>query len=206
LPVAWDFETMSGVLVSVLLWDFGNTLADERWMRRAPASFPGWSRAWSDVMAMLANDWDSGRIRDHVVFDAMAERTGMTIQDVERHVEHCCRSLMFNRAAWRVAAEHRLPQALVTVNPDLFIDRIVPEYRLEAIFDVIAVSCAEGTTNKVSLCLRALERLDFRDDRSGALLIDNQEDVVTAWKGVGGAAYWYRDDAAFESDLVDLIR
>jgi hypothetical protein len=37
LPVGWGFETIRRVGL-VLLWDFGDTLADERWMRRPPAS------------------------------------------------------------------------------------------------------------------------------------------------------------------------
>ena len=143
---------MIGVPVSVLLWDFGDTLVDERWMRRAPDGVPGWPAAWSDVMAARSTDWDTGRAREDVVFAAMAERTGMTVDHVEAHADVCCRSLIFHPLAWQVAAQKRLPQALVTVNPDLFLKRVVPRYGLEEVFDVIVVSSSEGTTDKIQLC------------------------------------------------------
>jgi hypothetical protein len=42
------------VPVDVLLWDFGDTLVDERWMRRSPADRPEWAAGWAEVMADLA--------------------------------------------------------------------------------------------------------------------------------------------------------
>lgn len=140
------------------------------------------------------------------MFTAMAESSGMPVDAVERHAAACCRSLEIHHAAWRVAVEHRLPQALVSVNPDLFLKRIVPEYGLEEIFDVIVASCAEGTTDKVRLCERAVDRLGFRGHRRDALLIDNREDVVQTWETSGGTGYWYRDDASIEADLRELSR
>jgi hypothetical protein len=92
------------------------------------------------------------------------------------------------------------------VNPDLFLNRIVPEYGLEKIFDVIVASCAEGTTDKVPLCERALDRLGFCGDRRNALLIDNREDLVNAWEAGGGTGYRYRDDTIFKADLAELTK
>jgi len=82
----------------------------------------------------------------------------MPLDGVERHAAYCCRSLVFNRAAWRVTVEHRLPQALVTVSPDVVLKRIVPEYGLEEIFDVILASCVEDRGNP--------HRADLREDRA----------------------------------------
>jgi hypothetical protein len=191
---------------AVLLWDFGDTLVDERWMVRSPASCPGWSLAWSEVMRLHADDWNVGRLNERDVFGAMAERTDLTVEQVERHADDCCRSIVYNRAAWRVAAEQRMPQALVTVNPDLFVSRVVPAHALAEVFEVIVVSCIEGTADKVSLCENALDRLGFDGDRRDALLIDNREDLADAWRSSGGSAYCYGDDAAFEAALPDLFR
>ena len=47
---------------AVLLWDFGDTLVDERWMRRAPAGVPAWEAAWTSVMDDLADDWNVGAV------------------------------------------------------------------------------------------------------------------------------------------------
>jgi hypothetical protein len=197
--------TISDVSAAVLLWDFGDTLVDERWMLRAPASCPGWSSAWTEVMRLHANDWDVGRLHEGDVFAALAERTGMPVDAVERHADDCCRSIVYNRVAWRVATEHRMPQALVTVNPDLFVSRVVPAHGLAGIFEVIVVSSVEGTADKVRLCGKALDRLGFDGDRREALLIDNREDLVEAWRSSGGSAYCYRDDATFEAVLPNLL-
>jgi hypothetical protein len=192
-------------VTAVLLWDFGDTLCDETWMRRAPDSKPTWTAAWRDVMDAVADDWDTGRIDERAVFAAMAERTGMTTDAVARHAAECCGSLVLHPVAWRVATERRRPQALVTVNPDLFVLRIVPEYRLESIFDEVVVSSVEQTTDKVQLCEIALARLGYTGDRRGALLIDNREDLVGAWRANGGSAYLYRDDASFQTDVDELL-
>lgn len=189
----------------MLLWDFGDTLVDERWMRRVPDGFPMWEKAWSAVMADMADDWNVGLVHAAEVFDALAHRTGMTPQAVEAHARLCCQRLDVNATAWRVASERRMPQAIVTVNPDLFADYIVGSYGLGAIFDEIVMSFAEGTADKSALCSRALDRLGFRGDRSKALLIDNRRDLVEAWTAAGGAGYWFHGDEAFEHDLPAIL-
>jgi hypothetical protein len=52
----------------VLLWEFGDTLVDERWMRQCPADCPGWEEASVAVMAELADAWNVGAVRSPEVF------------------------------------------------------------------------------------------------------------------------------------------
>ena len=113
--------------------------------------------------------------------------------------------LVFDETAWRVATERRLPQALVTVNPDLFSEYVVPAQRLRAVFDVIVTSSAERTADKSTLCEIALRRLGFYGRRSDALLIDNRFDLVEAWRNVGGAGYWFESDNQFKRELPRLL-
>jgi hypothetical protein len=141
----------------VLLWDFGDTLVDERWMRRCPDVSPHWEDAWVATMAELADNWNVGAIRAPDVFAALADRTGMTLQAVEDHAGDCCARIVFNPTAWRVACERRRPQALVTVNPDLLDEYVLPAYPLAEVFDVIVVSHTENTVDKSALCLVALD-------------------------------------------------
>jgi hypothetical protein len=70
--------TLKAVRTSVLLWDSGDTLADERWMRRAPDGCPTWETAWNAVMVEIADRWDVGRASSSEVFGALASQTGMT--------------------------------------------------------------------------------------------------------------------------------
>lgn len=189
----------------MLLWDFGDTLVDERWMRRPPADFPTWEIAWADVMAEVAEDWEVGRASCGDVFDSLASRTGMTIGAIEAHARECCRQLVFNPTAWRVAKERRRPQALVTVNPDLFAEYVVGEHELASVFDTVVVSALEGTADKNELCVRAIERLGFDGARSQVLLIDNRPDLIEAWRRSGGSGYWFRTDEQFARDVPALL-
>jgi phosphoglycolate phosphatase-like HAD superfamily hydrolase len=190
---------------AVLLWDFGDTLVDERWMRRPPAEFPTWEAVWLDVMGDHADDWNVGRVGRAEVFGAIAERSGMSAAAVKSHARTCCERLLFNETAWRLASERRLPQALVTVNPDLFADFVVPAHGLDDVFDVIVMSFEELTDDKPTLCDIALDRLGFTGPRSDALLIDNRRDLVEAWRDVGGTGYWFQSDQQLRADLPSLL-
>jgi FMN phosphatase YigB (HAD superfamily) len=190
---------------SVVLWDFGDTLVDERWMRRTPPSCPTWESVWVETMDELADEWNVGRLSARDVYSALAARSGLSIDDVEAHAIACCRQLTFHRAAWRVATERRWPQGLVTVNPDVFEDHIVPAYQLDSVFDVIVTSCGEGTGGKVRLCEIALDRLEYEGNRGDVLLIDNRADLVEEWERSGGRGYWFRTDEQFARDLPTLI-
>ena len=190
---------------AVLLWDFGDTLVDERWMLRAPATCPTWPNVWSEIMSTRADGWNVGAFRSPEIFAALAARTGMAVEDVEAHARDCCRLLAFNETAWRVATERSLCQALVTVNPDLFCEHVVPAHCLRAVFDVIVTSSAEQTADKPTLCEIALDRLRFDGDRSDALLIDNRLDLIEGWRNVGGAGYWFQSDERFKHDLPRLL-
>ena len=191
--------------VELLLWDFGDTLVDERWMRRSPASCPEWEQAWVESMETLADDWNVGALGSAEVFVDLARRTGMPVDAVAKHARECCSRLIFHPNAWRVATERRRPQAIVTVNPDLFTDVIVPMHRLAEVFDVIVCSAAEGTTHKSDLCLRAISELGGAHDPARALLIDNRRDLVDDWRAIGGVGYWFRGDDRFSEDLLDVL-
>jgi FMN phosphatase YigB (HAD superfamily) len=190
---------------AVLLWDFGDTLVDERWMRRPPELCPAWPEVWVEAMEVHADDWNDGTIGRAEVFASLAERSGMSVADVETHARECCARLEFYRNAWRTATERRFRQALVTVNPDIFEEWLVPEYHLGTTFDAIVISSVERTNDKTELCDIALQRLGSGTRRSDALLIDNRLDLIEAWREAGGLGYWFRDDDQFARDLPDLF-
>jgi FMN phosphatase YigB (HAD superfamily) len=192
--------------IAAVLWDFGDTLVDERWMLQPPPDFAEWPRVWAEVVTERAHDWNTGRLTEADIFSELATRTGMAVPAIERHVAACCRSIRFHIAAWRAATERRLPQALVTVNPDLFVERVATPYRLGDHFDAVVVSCIEGADDKSELCRIALDRLGFTGPRSEALLIDNRCDLTEAWARDGGAAYEFRGDDAFSIDWPGILR
>jgi len=191
--------------IAALLWDFGDTLVDERWMLRPPADFANWPAVWSEVVTERAHDWNIGHLTEADIFSDLATRTGMERVAIERHAAACCRSIQFHTAAWRAVTERRLPQALVTVNPDLFVERVARPYALAEHFDAVIVSCIEGTDDKNELCLIALDRLGFAGPRSEGLLVDNRDDLTQAWIRVGGSAYHFQSDERFEIDWPRML-
>jgi FMN phosphatase YigB (HAD superfamily) len=191
--------------IAVVLWDFGDTLVDERWMLQPPPGFAEWPTIWAEVVTERAHDWNTGRMCERDIFGELATRTGMDLRAVERHAAGCCRSIRFHAAAWRAAMERRRPQALVTVNPDLFVERVAMPYGLAAHFDAVVVSCMERTDDKNELCRIALERLGFTGPLSEALLVDNRSDLTGAWARDGGAGYVFRDDDQFAIDWPRML-
>jgi len=58
-----------------------------------------------------------------------------------------------------------LPQAIVTINPDIFNDWIVPNYNLQNLFYPIVASCELKTLNKAVVCDNALDKLGGNIER-----------------------------------------
>jgi hypothetical protein len=189
----------------VLLWDFGDTLVDERWMLRCPPECPEWVDAWEATMAVLADEWNVGAVSSPAVFGELARLTGMNERDVAEHARRCCSQIQRHAHAWTVFSERRRPQAIVTVNPDLFSQLVVPALSLLELVDVIVTSWEEKTEDKTELGRIALDRLGRGATLSHALLIDNRSDIIDAWRISGGRGYWFESDQAFERDAPRLI-
>lgn len=185
-----------------VLWDFGDTLADELWMQQPPRGVPEWPQVWSDVArGKLADRWNVGDASLLDVMEAVAGRFPMTAGAVLEHVRHCCSSIRFFDLPLRIARGSSLPQAIVTINPDGFSDLVVPSYRLRETFNPIVTSWEERTLDKAALCLIALQRLGGSIPPSDALLVDNRSENVDAWQACGGRGYLFRGEQRFREDL-----
>jgi len=193
--------------LACVLWDFGDTLADERWMLEAPAGVTDWARVWTEVAGTeLADRWNRGEISDREIVRAVAARLSLDEQAVRSHTRWCCSRIRFFELPWAVARRSSLPRALVTVNPDGFSDFVVPRYRLDEIFDAIVTSWEERTLDKGEMCLTALRRLGGGIAPREALLVDNKLHNIEAWAARGGRGYLFRGEAQFRSDLGGELR
>jgi hypothetical protein len=185
-----------------VLWDFGDTLVDESWMRRCPPTVPQWRDVWiRHVTGAVADAWHAGELDMPTLAEQLAAQLPMSVAEVRAHCDACCAQIDFFAEPWRVARACALPQALVTLNPDLFSTAVVPAYRLDAVFDAIVTSWEERSLDKAHLCGVALERLGGRATPAEALLIDNKADNVAAWRARGGRGYVFVDEATFMNDL-----
>jgi hypothetical protein len=187
--------------VGCVLWDFGDTLADQDWMRVCPPGVPGWAAGYGRVIDRVGEAWDRGELTMSELVDQVAVELALNPGLVFGHVKARCRELAFYPEVMASVRLHRLPQALVTLNPDLFLDLVVPHYRLDEDFDLLVVSCLEGSTDKAQLCALAVERLGLEVGAGQSLLIDNLEANIQAWAQFGEPGYWFRGPAIFEQDL-----
>ena len=187
--------------VRFLLWDFGDTLVDERWLWSCPDGFPEWAAHYRAVCGgELGSRWNCGTASLDDLADDLVARLGMTKDAVLAHARRCCGEIQFFEHAWAAACSRALPQALVTVNPDVFRDVVMANYPITGTFDAVVISAEAATENKADLCELAAVELGC-EDPSHALLIDNIGANVDAWRARGGSAYWFRNDATFATDL-----
>jgi FMN phosphatase YigB (HAD superfamily) len=187
--------------VRYLLWDFGDTLVDERWLWTCPPEVPGWRDCYRELTSgEWGRRWNCGSARFDELATEMSTRLGMSTAAVVAHAQRCSADIRFLEHAWAAARSHALPQALVTVNPHEFRDWIVPHYRLSDHFEAIVISAEHGCESKAELCDVAVKLLGC-EDRSAALLLDNIEGNVDEWRSRGGSAYWFQGDDEFASQL-----
>ncbi len=189
-------------MIRCVLWDFGDTLADERWLLAAPDDLPNWTQAWLDVVkGGLAAPWALGKIGLRDVAGEVGRRLCIPVEDVVEHAQSRCTQVRFFERPLEVARRSSLPQAIVTVNPDIFSEYLVPYYKLDEIFDAIVTSWQEGTADKGELGLIALQRIAGQIRPRETLLIENKRKNVDAWRSKGGQAYLFSGEEQFDLDL-----
>ena len=182
--------------IRCILWDFGDTLVHQDWMLTPHHAFPDWPKAWIEAArGDLQEPWMLGEVTCEDIASRVSTLLDRPLSETMAHIRHCCRSVRFFDAAIGAARQCSLPQAIVTVNPDVFTRFVVPNYQLDALFPVIVTSWQEHTLDKAELCARALARLDGTVGHDEALLIDNIEPNVRAWeagRGLGCRAIVFR--------------
>ena len=190
-----------------ILWDFGNTLADQDWMLRPSPALPGWEEAWIEI-ARGPNEeaWYRGGLTSEEIAAQVAGRLGASAETVLTHMEECCRHISYFPVSLSTAELCPLPRAIVTVNPDLFSRWVVPHGSLADVFSTIVTSWEEEMNDKGTLCRRAIERWEGPREPSEVLLIDNSEEALESWARHGGPGYHYRGGQVLESDLGGELR
>jgi hypothetical protein len=193
--------------IQAVLWDFGDTLADETWM---PAPLPGvadWPAAYGRILGGgdLADRWNLGLATVAHVADELAAGLGVAGARVLMHMRRCCGEVVFHPEVMKPVAELGLPQAIVTINSDIFSEIVVPTYALADRFDTIVASWEEATLSKADLCDIAMSRQPGAVDRASCLLIDNKLENVLEWRGRGGKAWRFQGSAPLAAHLSRLV-
>jgi len=193
--------------VEAVLWDFGDTLADERWMLAPMAGQP----AWPDLYLArcgegeLGSLWNRGLKTAREVAAALGAELGVDGALVFEHMQACSRQVrLYPRVAAFVDAL-AIPQAIVTVNCDIFSDVVVPALDLASRFSPVVASWEAGIEDKADLCDLAMAKLGL-SDRADCLLIDNRADNVASWRARGGSAYRFVGEQALVEQLSPTLQ
>lgn len=188
--------------IQCLLWDFGDTLCDERFIWRTG---PEWMAVYETFDDGLGNNWCRGDIDAHAFAASIADQVSLTAEEALAHMRERCNHIEFFAHTYAFFRARHLSQAIVTVNPDLFSETIVPLCGFGDVTDAIVTSWEERTTDKGRLCAIALERIGVACEPSEALLIDNKQRCIDEWTALGGVGYLHRGDEAFARDVASGI-
>lgn len=193
--------------IRALLWDFGDTLADERWMQAPMDGAPRWPELYREFAAQndLADRWNTGAASWLDIAKWFAAELGEDVERVRCHMERCCKAVSFFPLVRALTDKRLLPQAIVTVNPDIFTLFVVPAYALDTKFDSIVTSWEARSADKAELCDLANENWGSRFSREECLLIDNRFDCVEAWRRRGGTAYHFRNEIDLADRFAELV-
>jgi phosphoglycolate phosphatase-like HAD superfamily hydrolase len=193
--------------IQAVMWDFGDTLADERWMLAPLEGAPGWPGAYRRVLegGDLADRWNSGSAAAVDVAEEFSRALGVSAGCILQHMRACCRNVSLYPDVMALAERLDAPQAIVTINPDIFTEVVVPAYDLSTRFATVVTSWEERTLNKADLCDIAMSRLPGAADRKACLLIDNRLDNVAEWRSRGGAAWLFQDCESLAGHLAPMF-
>ena len=194
--------------INLILWDFGDTLADERWMLAPMIGAPDWPTLYRERVGSteLGRLWNTGTISTREVAADLAGTLAIEVGAVVAHMIACSRRVRFFSRVMAFVESCATPQAIVTVNPDIFTNIVVPEYQLDRRVDLIVTSWQQGTEDKVALCECAVAQLRIAAPLKECLLVDSRADHVLAWRSNGGEAYHFLGEDTFCEEFSAITR
>jgi FMN phosphatase YigB (HAD superfamily) len=192
--------------LEAILWDFGDTLADERWMLASLEGRPDWPNLYRERCGAgdLGSRWNRGDATADDVAAELAAAMGVPASIVIEHMRGCSRQVRLFPSVMAFVRACPAPQAIVTVNCDIFSQVVAPDLDLATWFDPIVTSWEEGLEDKADLCEIAMKRLGAKE-RAACHLIDNRPENVAAWRARGGSAFHFIGEQSFVDDLAPRL-
>lgn len=165
---------------------------------------PLWAEFYASLITGdLADRWNLGALTSEDIAGELGKQLNIPMPRVLRHMQECSRRIAFYPQVMRLVQQQTVPQAIVTINPDIFSDVVVPAYGLSDQFNIIVASSEQKTLSKADLCDVALGRLGI-SSRSDGLLVDNRADCVQEWRQRGGTAHHFIGAEALSRELSAL--
>ena len=193
--------------INCVVFDFGGTLSSDPYFKMLGP------RALKHVDNMMtgredphiSQGWATGLLSSRDVANHLSPKTGVEPDVILSALYEGCAQIEFNEAVWNFVLQQRgleRKTPLVTGNFDVFNEVVVPARGLDKVFDAIVNSCDYGTGDKDELWPIAFDLLGEAYGYSTSLLIEDTSHEVGRFRELGGVAYQYTDDAAFNKWLV----
>lgn len=191
----------------LVCWDFGDTLVDQTFMRRAPSDIPDWTDAYVRVRAAgdQGDRWDLAN-------STMRELAVLIAQELGIRPARAWRQLAINltKIDWfpearlvLTALNGQVPQAIVTVNPHEFWAMAVA-LDLHTLVDCVVTSADIDSLSKVDMCAEVRSMLGMSTGLSSTLLIDNMGHNIDDFVAAGGQGLLY-EPATFADQAATLF-
>jgi FMN phosphatase YigB (HAD superfamily) len=199
---------MTANAIDLVCWDFGDTLVQERLMRRSPPGVPEWEEVYDrviDVHPEWEADWMLGRAAMIDLVPWLAAELPMTHTAIARYLRTVWQEIEWFSSAreWVERLNGCVTQAVVTVNPTEF-SGIATACGLDPLVDIIVTSADIASLNKVAMSEHARRLLGLDAGVATSLLIDNRHDNIDEFTAAGGRGYHFTPDG-FARDAEDLL-
>jgi hypothetical protein len=193
--------------IQSIIFDFAGTLCSGRYFEQlAPESLDAiGSLIFSDSSAaQWADPWMKGNLTSRDIAAYLSDHLPESAEDILSALRQGCSRMTFNPVVHGFALEQRKTgrkTALVTVNMDVFSEVVVPSHALDSVFDLVLNTSDHLTLDKSILWHKAFGSFGPEFSFSTSVLIDDSPRMISLFRSLGGHAYQYEGDPAFQAWL-----
>jgi phosphoserine phosphatase len=192
--------------ISSVIFDFDGTLCFGRYFEPlGPEALAAIGPlVFGDNSAQWADPWMKGDLSSHDIASHLSKHLPESEEDILSALRQGCAHMTFNPVVHRFALEQReagRKTALVTANMDVFSEVVVPSHGLDSVFDLVLNTSDHRTLDKSILWRKALDAFGPEFSFSTSVLIDDSPRMISLFRSLGGYAYQYEGDHAFQTWL-----
>jgi len=193
--------------IDSVIFDFAGTLCSGRYFEQlAPESLDtiGSLIFGDSSAAQWAEPWMKGNLTSRDIAAYLSDHLPESEEDILSALRQGCSRMTFNHAVHSFALVQRKSgrrTALVTANMDVFSEVVAPSHELDSVFDVVLNTSDHRTLDKGILWSKALATFGPEFSFATSVLIDDSPRMISLFRSLGGHAYQYEGDPAFQAWL-----
>ena len=196
------------VQIDSIIFDFAGTLCFGRYFEPLGQESLDAIGAliFGDSSPRWATPWMKGDLTSHDIASYLSEHLTHSGEEILSALRHGCSNMTFNPVVHGFALEQRKAgrkTALVTANMDVFSEVVVPAHELHSVFDLVLNTSDHRTLDKSILWRKALGTFGPEFSFATSVLIDDSPRMISRFRSLGGHAYQYEGDPAFQAWLDD---